>query len=120
MIMEKKRIGDFGEEAACRYLIKQNYIIRERNFRMKCGEIDIIAYDTDGCQVFVEVKTRKNTNFGYASEYVNAAKQQKLKNTALLYCGEGEYMRFDIIEVYYQERDNTMYVKKINHIKDAF
>lgn len=118
--MEKKRIGDLGEEAACRFLMKRRYIIRERNWRLRGGEIDIIAYDSDGCMVFVEVKTRKSTEYGRASEFVNYAKQQRIKRAALIYAGEDTLMRFDIIEVYYQERGNTMYVTKFNHIKDAF
>lgn len=118
--MEKKRVGDLGEEAACHFLMKRRYIIRERNWRIQGGEIDIIAYDSDGCMVFVEVKTRKSTEYGYASEFVNYAKQQRIKRAALIYAGEDTLMRFDIIEVYYEARQNTMYVTKFNHIKDAF
>lgn len=118
--MEKRRVGDLGEEAACRLLMKKRYIIRERNWRVKCGEIDIIAYAPDGCMVFVEVKTRKSTEYGYASEFVNYSKQQKIKKAALMYAGADTLMRFDIIEVYYKPQGNTMYVTKFNHIKDAF
>ncbi|MGN0181700.1 MAG: YraN family protein [Candidatus Ornithomonoglobus sp.] len=119
--MDRQRIGELGEEAASRFLVKKGYQIRERNFRLQCGELDIVAVDRDNCLVFVEVKTRKNDEYGYPSEYVNAKKQEKLKKTALLYCG-GEVcnMRFDIIEVYYKTADNKMYVRKINHIEDAF
>ena len=61
--MERKSVGELGEEAACRLLMKKSYIIRERNWRVRYGEIDIIAYDPNGCMVFVEVKTRKSDNF---------------------------------------------------------
>ena len=113
-------IGTLGEDAAANYLRKKGYIIKKRNFRIKTGEIDIIAAAPDGCMVFVEVKTRKSTEYGYASEFVNYAKQQRIKRAALIYAGEDTLMRFDIIEVYYEARQNTMYVTKFNHIKDAF
>lgn len=118
--MDKKRIGELGEEVASRYLVKRGYVIKERNFRLKIGEIDIVAVDTDGCLVFVEVKTRKNDDYGFPSEYVNYKKQRKLRNTALMYCGGEVYMRFDIIEVYYEIDNNIMRVKKVNHIENAF
>ena len=54
--MKTKEIGDFGESEACEYLKKQGYIIVEKNFHSRYGEIDIIALD-EHCTVFVEVKT---------------------------------------------------------------
>ena len=102
MIMEKKRIGDFGEEAACRYLIKQNYIIRERNFRMKCGEIDIIA-SKNGVLVFVEVKTRLFESCGSGAESVTAAKRQRIRRCALCYMAicqkHFDAVDFQVIEI---------------------
>ena len=41
--MTTKEIGDFGEKAAEDYLVEMDYLILERNYRLKCGEIDIIA-----------------------------------------------------------------------------
>ena len=55
MIMTTKEIGDFGEKAAEDYLVEMDYLILERNYRLKFGEIDIIAAK-DGGLVFVEVK----------------------------------------------------------------
>ena len=43
MIMTTKEIGDFGEKAAEDYLVEMDYLILERNYRLKFGEIDIIA-----------------------------------------------------------------------------
>ena len=48
-----KKIGTLGEDLACKYLKKNDYIIKSRNFRSKQGEIDIIAFD----------KKRKNSFF---------------------------------------------------------
>ena len=118
--MDKKTIGNAGETVACNFLLKKGYLIERRNFRLTMGEIDIIAVDENGCNVFVEVKTRKNSNYGYAYEFVDYKKQDRIRKTALVYCGGERYMRFDIIEVYYSIENNRMIINEINHIEDAF
>ena len=112
--------GKFGEDAAAEYLVLNGYVIIDRNLRFRVGELDIVALDTDGCTVFVEVKTRKNADYGYASEFVDRNKQKRLIRAAELYSGRDIYMRFDIIEVYYRLCDNRMKVTEINHIENAF
>ncbi|MBR0365866.1 MAG: YraN family protein [Clostridia bacterium] len=113
-------IGKFGEDAAAEYLARHGFVILDRNLRFKVGELDIVALDKDGCTVFVEVKTRKNADYGYASEFVDRNKQKKLIRAAEFYSGRDIYMRFDIIEVYYKLCDNKMIVTEINHIENAF
>ena len=113
-------IGKFGEDAAAEYLSQRGYIILDRNLRFKVGELDIVALDKDGCTVFVEVKTRKNADYGYASEFVDRNKQKKLIRAAEFYSGRDIYMRFDIIEVYYELCDSKMKLTEINHIENAF
>jgi putative endonuclease len=62
--MNNKEIGDFGENVACNYLIKNGYKILERNYRVGFDEIDIIAKNKDKTLLFIEVKTimQKNIN----------------------------------------------------------
>lgn len=55
--MKNSEIGTTGENIACNYLIKSNYLILERNFRKKFGEIDIIAKSADKRLIFIEVKS---------------------------------------------------------------
>lgn len=118
--MKTNAIGKWGEDIACSFLEDKEYNIIERNFRVKCGEIDIIAED-DECLVFVEVKTRKNNDFGEPSEYVNYHKQQKLIRAANCYTDTvNTEMRFDIIEVFYYLSEGTPYMLKVNHIENAF
>lgn len=115
-----KEIGDLGEMAACEYLAAHGYKIIKRNFRLKCGEIDIIA-KKDGCTVFVEVKTRRSASFGQPSEYVDLRKQTKIRKTALCYIKSLDTdMRFDVIEVMYSNIRGEFVIRSINHIENAF
>jgi len=99
-------LGGWGEDAAEKYLKKKGYIIVERNFRCKLGEIDIIAMD--GAElVFIEVKTRQNQNYGLPCEAINAAKIRHLKRTAVyyttVYSDDHQDARLDVIEILTKE-----------------
>lgn len=112
-------IGKMGEETACRFLLKKGYVIVERNFKCRMGEIDIIAKKENSI-VFVEVKTRNGDMFGMPCEAVNYKKRRKIMNSAayymLLHCEYGKSdVSFDVIEVLVSGR-NT----RINHIENAF
>ena len=117
--MSTREIGGLGEETAANYLIRKGYFIRARNFTRRGGEVDITA-EKDGCTVFVEVKTRKNDRYGAPSEYVDRNKIARIRSTAAQYPVFGGDIRFDVIEVYYEEREGMFLVKQIEHIEDAF
>lgn len=118
--MNTKNIGDFGENAAEEYLEDEDYEILERNFRLKFGEVDIIA-EKDGCTVFVEVKTRKDNLHGNPSEFVDFRKQRRVRKAAACFTDIiNNDVRFDVIEVLYEEKNGEMTVTKINHIENAF
>lgn len=117
---EKKKIGDFGEQAAADYLVSRGMSIIKRNYCCRAGEIDIIARDGE-YTVFVEVKTRKNANFGTAAEFVDRRKQERIIKTALYYLGRDDVaMRFDVVEVYYRSEGDGLQIDRINHIENAF
>ncbi|NDJ27034.1 YraN family protein [Campylobacter sp. MIT 12-8780] len=48
--------GILGEDKACAYLKKQGFVILQRNFHSKFGELDIIA-KKDEILHFIEVKS---------------------------------------------------------------
>ena len=108
--------GKLGEEIALKYIISKGGKVIERNYRTKIGEVDIIA-KLNGELVFVEVKSRININYGYPSESVNYKKKRKITNVAKYYILDNSLenlsIRFDVIEIYFNE-------KKINHIVNAF
>ena len=114
-----KNRGLWGENKAVEFLKAKNYTILARNYHSRFGEIDIIARKQNTI-IFVEVKTRKYTAFGFPAEFVDSTKQQKIMKTAQLYINDNfnaefDY-RFDIIEVFHYD-DNKV---NFNHLKGAF
>src|SRR3989344_2498952 len=69
--MNNRSTGNFGEELACKFLQKQGYKILERNFRIRGGELDIVAKDKNGDIVFVEVKARNTHEYGDPAESIS-------------------------------------------------
>lgn len=53
---QTQKLGELGELLVCRFLMKRGYSIVERNFTVKCGEIDIVATRSDVIHFF-EVKS---------------------------------------------------------------
>ena len=107
--------GKYGEKLAADYLKKHGYSILERNYKMPCGEIDIIA-SKDRCISFIEVKSRWTLANGMPSEAVNRARQRRYINAANAYIASLKYpdvdYRFDVIEIVGDE--------EVNLIEDAF
>ncbi len=114
-----KSFGRKGEEIAENYLKEKGYSIIKRNFRFGKGEIDIVAKDGD-CLVFVEVKSRKNYDFGEPELAITKSKIRQLKKIAEAYFYvnkiEQQQCRFDVITIV-GENESDM---KINHIITAF
>ncbi len=111
--------GALTEDIACKWLSKQKLKIHERNFHSRFGEIDIIA-DDHGTLCFIEVRYRKNQQFGNAAETVTASKQKKILTTANHYLmSHSKYShapcRFDIIAMH-GDKDNP----EIDWLKNAF
>ncbi len=102
----KISLGQSGEELAVRYLRKQGYTIIKQNYRLRIGEIDIIARDGH-CLVFVEVKTRHGTQCGTGFEAVDERKQHQIARVALSYLShhhiEDTEVRFDVVSVQVQK-----------------
>ena len=118
-IFSKKDVGNFGEDTAAKFLIKNKYKIIETNYKTKLGEIDIICENKDYI-VFVEVKTRKYGTPYRGYTVVNYKKQDHIIRTASMYLRThktDKQPRFDIIEVEYYA-DGTAFVKE--HYADAF
>lgn len=113
--MNKREIGGYYEAVAVLFLEQQGYRIKEKNYRCRFGEIDIIASEGT-CLCFIEVKYRADAACGYPSEAVDERKRQKIRLTAGHYrmrrrVSEDVSCRFDVVEII---------GNKIRVIKDAF
>lgn len=119
-ILSKKDIGNKGEKTAVIFLKKNKYKIITTNYKTKIGEIDIICENSEYI-VFVEVKTRKRDSSVSGVFAVNKVKQNHIFKVADNYLkshNSNKQPRFDIIEVEFDESDNSARV--LNHYVDAF
>lgn len=100
---------------------RKGYIILEKNYRNKFGEIDIIAYhETEEklCSlVYVEIKYRKGTGYGDPLEAVDYRKQGRISRAASYHYAQngtskGLGCRFDVIAIYGDGH--------VTHIENAF
>lgn len=102
--LKPKGLGNLGEDLAAAELKKMGYKIIERNFRCKLGEIDCIALK-DGAVVFLEVKSRRSTEFGTPMEAVDYRKRRKMTRLARYYINDKglRHMarRFDVAAVWF-------------------
>lgn len=81
--IHNRSIGTFGEKAVADFLTSRGFLIVERNWRIKEGEIDIIATSPDKTFVFVEVKTRTSQAYGHPLEAITREKAHRLQRLAL-------------------------------------
>ena len=97
--MNNRGKGVDGEVAVMEYLMKRGYLLLERNYKEKCGEIDIIS-QKDGVLVFTEVKNRTNDGFGTPLDAVTPQKISHIVKTAELYMSRKKRFyndcRFDV------------------------
>jgi len=112
--------GIVGEDYAAELLVKKGYLIVERNYHSRFGEVDIIAENSEYV-LFVEVKTR-DENFSVSPvEAVTVGKQRKIFKTALLYLQSHRtnlQPRFDVIGI--TTKHDSFEVKSIEYIENAF
>jgi len=108
--------GQTGEDLAAAFLTEKGLRVRQRNFRCRGGEIDLICEDR-GTVVFVEVKTRRSEFFGRPVAAVDARKRHALCRAAAAYLRRTGYprgcYRFDVVEVVGEPGDDEPVVRQI-------
>ena len=122
-----QKAGRHGEDAAARYLESLGWTILERNYRMRTGEIDIVAKDGEAV-VFVEVKERRDAYFRSGMDAVDPAKIRHLREAADMWFSERHVQapgRFDVIEIYAGEPQESAFgltwpAPKLLHTRQAF
>jgi len=119
-LASRKVLGKWGERRCEKFLRKGGFKILARNFSCKTGEIDLVAADTDGSIVFVEVKTRADEKFAAAESSITPAKKKKLTRTARYFLSSGNIedrpYRFDVVTIILPPAGR----ERIIHYKNAF
>src|SRR5688572_427251 len=114
----RQKLGESGEDLACRELAAHGYAILERRYRTKHGEIDIVAKDGDTV-VFVEVRLKSSPECGVAAESVTPWKQRRVVRMAVDYIARHELhdrpARFDVVAI-----DVVNGVPRVTVIPNAF
>lgn len=80
----RQTVGRWGENIAADYLEKSGYHIIGRNTHMARGELDLVA-QKDNLVIFVEVKTRTSSDYGFPEDAITPKKKKHLYEAAQLY-----------------------------------
>lgn len=101
--MNTREKGSEQEQLAAQYLESHGMKIKERNFRCRQGEIDIIGYH-GGYLVFVEVKFRRGLSKGSALAAVDGRKQRQICKVADYYrcihrIAANTGIRYDVVAI---------------------
>ncbi|MEK7084421.1 MAG: YraN family protein [Patescibacteria group bacterium] len=109
---QKQEFGAWGEQQAAEYLVKRGYNIIDRNYKVKKGEIDIIAWHTKyhhgRTLCFIEVKTRGEDD-GEAERATQGKKLPRFFQAARSYCldklipMDRTPMQFEQVSVYAED-----------------
>jgi putative endonuclease len=117
--MDRKTLGQHGENAAAQFLMRAGCTILDRNWRTEQGEIDLIAREGDQL-LFVEVRTRASSQFGSPEESITPSKAQKIMLAAQDYLvthADSELnWRIDVIAI---DCDPSGTVIRLDHYQNA-
>lgn len=119
--LSSRKLGSLGEDYAEAWLATQGWRILDRNWHCRYGELDIVAMNSEGHLVFIEVKTRRAMRFGTPQEAVTRSKQKNLRHAAMQWLQAPDHhirhrgVRFDVITVLLRDGQPN-----IQHIKEAF
>lgn len=118
MTRARLQLGQKGEELAAQKLVSLGYEIVARNYRTREGEADLVA--RLGPQwVFVEVRTRRGSQFGTPEESITPRKRQHLLAAAQAYLAEHNLQdvdwRIDVVAVELSSKGELLRVEVIEN-----
>jgi putative endonuclease len=117
----RARLGAAGERAAEEHLRRRGFRTLERNYRRRCGEIDLVCFDGTTL-VFCEVKSRR-AGSGLPWDALGATKQRQVRAMARQWLAEradrpsATELRFDAIGVVFDARGRMV---DLEHLEAAF
>jgi putative endonuclease len=105
--------GAQAEQLAARYLQRQGLKLVVQNYRSRFGEIDLIMQD-GATVVFIEVRLRRNADFGGAAASIDTRKQKRIIGTAQQYLADLARVppcRFDAVLLDDAQGSNMQWLK---------
>jgi putative endonuclease len=119
---EKQKIGEIGENIATKFLVKHGFLILDRNYTKKWGEIDIVAEKANKIY-FVEVKS---VSYGtddprMPEDNMHPWKLKRLSRTIQTYLiskriSEEKEWQVDLLVVYLDLENKKAKVKVVSNI----
>ncbi len=122
-----QKIGELGEDVACKFLVKHDFNILERNYTKKWGEIDIIAQKGDK-RYFIEVKSKSVSSLDYVTyetanrpeENMHPWKLKRLRRVVETYLISKRLgyinWQFDLLVVYLDIEKRLARVKMVENV----
>jgi len=80
-LTERQRLGEQAEQLAAQVLEQAGFVILERNYRCRGGELDLVAR-RGAVLVIAEVRLRSSDAFGGAAASITAAKRRRILHAA--------------------------------------
>lgn len=120
--MDRAELGRRGEDLAAEHLEAGGYVLLDRNWRCRSGELDLVALAPDGTVCFVEVKTRRGTGYGAPSEAVDHVKARRIHGLGISWLGDHRpaghrgRLRFDVVSIVWRRGC----APEVTHLEGAF
>ncbi|KKQ04134.1 MAG: hypothetical protein US18_C0018G0002 [Parcubacteria group bacterium GW2011_GWB1_36_5] len=118
---ETQKIGEIGENIAVRFLVKHGFLILDRNYTKKWGEIDIVA-EKSGKLYFVEVKSvsHETSNTSRPEDNMHPWKLKRMARTIQTYLlskdrSEKEW-QVDLLVVFLNLKEKSVKIKVVSDI----
>jgi putative endonuclease len=112
---QRKQLGTYGERLVEKRYIQAGYILLDRNFRCRFGEIDLIFQKGDHLY-FVEVRTKSSFAYGTAEESVNWRKQSTIHKVSQYYMLQKKintpHIHYDLVAVYIDKQTKKALMKR--------
>ncbi len=107
-------VGRQYEDIAVRFLEANRFRILGRNYRIRGGEIDIVAQRGKRDIYFIEVRHRGKRSFARAFESITPKKKQTIIKTALFFIKdrrlpENMYYHFSVVDVGDREVEDVLW-----------
>jgi len=120
LLTDREHLGRWGEKRCEKFLKRKGLKKLARNFSCRTGEIDLVMVDADSTIVFVEVRTKADSDFAAPEDSITKPKKTRLLRTARYFLAtnniENRPYRFDIVAIVLNKNARS----EIKHYKNAF